>query len=125
LSHRVGYGLDQFGSRTSDEDYESLLNKIKNKKKRPVDYFKMFYNDTSINGWASGIRCGLDFFGAKKVLFGTDCPFDPKGGPLFIQETIKAIDSLKLPKDDLRRVYFGNALGMLKLKLPAEKKRRK
>src|SRR5882757_7309173 len=103
LSHRVGYGLDQFGSRTSDEDYEGLK---KSMKKRPVDYFKMFYNDTSINGWASGIRTGLDFFGSKKVLFGTDCPFDPQGGPLFIRETIRAIDSLKLSKDDKRRIYF-------------------
>jgi predicted TIM-barrel fold metal-dependent hydrolase len=116
LSHRVGYGMDQFGARTSDEDYEGLRKRMK---KRPVDYFKMFYNDTSINGWASGIRTGIDFFGSGKVLFGTDCPFDPQGGPLFIKETIKAIDSLKLPKDDLRRVYFGNAMGMLKLKLPA------
>jgi len=122
LSHRVGYGLDQFGSRTSDEDYEGLKKRMK---KRPVEYFKMFYNDTSINGWASGIRCGLDFFGSRKVLFGTDCPFDPQGGPLFIRETIKAIDSLKLPKEDLRRLYFGNAMGMLKLKLPAAKKKPK
>ena len=52
------------------------------------------------------------------MLFGTDCPFDPQGGPLFIRETIKAIDSLKLAKDDLRRIYFGNAIQMLRLKLP-------
>jgi len=50
------------------------------------------------------------------VLFGTDCPFDPQGGPLFIRENIKAIDSLKLKKDDLRRIYFGNAIQMLRLK---------
>ena len=115
LSHRVGYGMDQFGARTSDEDYEGLRKRMK---KRPVDYFKMFYNDTSINGWASGIRTGLDFFGSKKVLFGTDCPFDPEGGPLFIRETIKAIDSLKLKPEDKRRVYFGNAQSMLRLSLP-------
>ena len=24
------------------------------------------------------------------MLFGTDCPFDPQGGPLFIRENIKA-----------------------------------
>jgi len=114
LANRVGYGMDQFGARTSDEDYESLLKKMN---KRPVDYFKLFYNDTSINGWASGIRCGLDFFGAGHVLFGTDCPFDPQGGPLFIRETIKALDGLKLKKNDLRRIYFGNAIRMLRLKL--------
>jgi len=124
LSHRVGYGMDQFGARTSDEDYESLLKEMRKKKKRPVDYFKMFYNDTSINGWASGMRCGLDFFGSKHVLFGTDCPFDPEGGPLFIRETIKAIDSLKLKPEDKRRVYFGNAQSMLRLALPRAASRR-
>ena len=113
LSHRVGYGMDQFGARTSDEDYEGLRKRMK---KRPVDYFKMFYNDTSINGWASGMRCGLDFFGKDKVLFGTDCPFDPEGGPLFIREIFKAVDSLKLSKDDRRRLYFGNAKRLMKLK---------
>jgi len=25
------------------------------------------------------------------VLFATDCPFDPEGGPMFIRETIAAI----------------------------------
>jgi predicted TIM-barrel fold metal-dependent hydrolase len=114
LVNRLGYGMDQFGSRTSDEDYASLLKAMK---KRPVDYFKMFYADTSVNGAPSAIRCGLDFYGSKKVLFGTDCPFDPQGGPLFIRETIKALDGMKLKKDDLRRIYFGNAMGMLKLKI--------
>jgi len=113
MANRVGYGMDQFGTRTADEDYESLLKKMKN---RPVDYFKLFYNDTSINGWAPGIRCGLEFFGADHVLFGTDCPFDPEGGPLFIRETFKAIDSLKLKPGDRRKIYFGNAESLLKMK---------
>jgi predicted TIM-barrel fold metal-dependent hydrolase len=127
LANRVGYGMDQFGSRTSDEDYEGLLRKMG---RRPVEFFRKFYNDTSINGWASGIRCGLDFFGTERVLFGTDCPFDPEGGPLFIRETIKALDSLKLKPGDRRKLYFGNAANLLRLELPtakqpaAKKKRR-
>jgi predicted TIM-barrel fold metal-dependent hydrolase len=112
--NRIGYGMDQLGARTSDEDYASLLKKMA---KRPLDYFRMFYGDTSVNGAPSAIRCGLDFYGVKHVLFGTDCPFDPQGGPLFIRETIKALDGLKLKKDDARRIYFGNAMQMLKLKL--------
>jgi predicted TIM-barrel fold metal-dependent hydrolase len=111
--NRIGYGMDQLGSRTADEDYESLLKKMK---KRPLEFFKMFYGDTSVNGAASAIRCGLDFYGARHVLFGTDCPFDPQGGPLFIRETIKAIDALKLKKDDARRIYFGNAKRLLRMK---------
>src|SRR5207342_2630304 len=110
---------DQFGSRTSDEDYAGLLKRMK---KRPLDFFRMFYGDTSVNGSKSATRCGLDFFGPDHVLFGTDCPFDPEGGPLFIREIIKTIDSLKLKEGDLRKVYFGNALRMLKLEMPAAPK---
>src|SRR5438876_491446 len=117
---RIGYGMDQLGTRTSDEDYTVILKRMA---KRPVDYFRMFYADTSVNGSASATRCGLDFFGADHVLFGTDCPFDPEGGPLFVRETIKTIDSLKLKDDDRRKVYFGNAIRMRKLELPAVPKR--
>ena len=90
---RIGYGMDQFGTRTADEDYAGLLKRMK---KRPLDFFRMFYGDTSVNGSASAIRCGLDFFGVDHVLFGTDCPFDPEGGPLFIRETIKTLDRMTL-----------------------------
>ncbi|HMH19656.1 MAG TPA: amidohydrolase family protein [Burkholderiales bacterium] len=116
---RIGYGMDQLGTRTSDEDYTVILKRMA---KRPVDYFKMFYADTSVNGSKSATRCGLDFFGADHVLFGTDCPFDPEGGPLFIREIIKTIASLKLKDGDQRKVYFGNAIRLLKLELPAAPK---
>ena len=112
LVNRIGYGMDQLGSRTADEDYESLLKRLK---KRPLDYFRMFYGDTSVNGAPSAIRCGLDFYGVDHVLFGTDCPFDPEGGPLFIRETIKTLDRMPLRPDDRRKIYFGNAMRMLRL----------
>jgi predicted TIM-barrel fold metal-dependent hydrolase len=109
---RLGPGLDQFGSRTSDEDYEGLL---KSMAKRPIDYFRMFHVDTALAGGKSGIRCGLDFFGAGHVLFATDCPFDPEGGPMFLRTIPQAIDDLELPDNDREDIYFRNALRMLKL----------
>jgi predicted TIM-barrel fold metal-dependent hydrolase len=112
---RIELGMAQMGARTVDEDYGALLKRMA---KRPLDYFKMFYGDTAVNGSASAIRCGLDFFGTNRVLFGTDCPFDPQGGPMFIRESIRAIDSLKLKDADRRKVYFGNAMRMLRLDLP-------
>ncbi|HKA39600.1 MAG TPA: amidohydrolase family protein, partial [Burkholderiales bacterium] len=94
--------------------------------KRPLDYFKMFYGDTSVNGSAPAIRCGLDFFGPDRVLFGTDCPFDPEGGPTFIRESIRAIDSLKLSEAVRNKVYYGNAQRMLRMgPAAAPAKRRK
>jgi predicted TIM-barrel fold metal-dependent hydrolase len=122
LVDRIGYGMDQFGTRTTDEDYEGLLKRMK---KRPLDYFKMFYGDTSVNGSASAMRCGLDFFGVDHVLFGTDCPFDPEGGPLFIREIIKSLDRMQLKPNDRRKIYFGNAQNLLRLELPKPKPKAK
>ena len=59
------------------------------------------------------------------MLFGTDCPFDPEGGPLFIRETMRAMDKLKLKDGDRRKIYFGNAVNMLRLQLPKPKTGRK
>jgi len=109
---RVGPGWDQLGTRTADEDYEGLLASMK---KRPLDYFKMFYADTALFGSVSGTKCGLDFFGADQVVFASDCPFDPEGGYMFIRETIKVLEDLGLPKQDLDNIMGGNARRLMKM----------
>ncbi len=108
---RVGYGWDQLGLRTSDEDYESLR---KSMKKRPLDYFKMFYADTALFGARAGTECGLAFFGADRVLFASDTPFEPEPG-LYIRETIRVIDSLEISPADRDRIYFKNAQALLNI----------
>jgi aminocarboxymuconate-semialdehyde decarboxylase len=107
----------QLGSRTADENYEELLKRMARK---PIEYFRMFYADTVLGGSASALRCGLDFFGADRVVFASDCPFDPEGGPMFIREGIRSIEKLKLPAATKRKIYFSNALKLLRL--PAGKK---
>jgi predicted TIM-barrel fold metal-dependent hydrolase len=103
---RIGYGLDQLGTRTADEDYGALLASLP---KRPRDYFKMFWADTAVFGSRPATECGLDFFGVERVVFASDAPFDPEGGPLYIRETIKAIDSLQLSSEDRDKIYRRNA----------------
>jgi len=110
---RIGPGLDQFGSRTSDQDYEGLLARMP---RRPIDYFRMFYADTALAGGRAGLRCGLDFFGVDRVLFACDCPFDPEGGPMFLRTIPEAIDALGLSEEDQDKIYLGNALRMLRLR---------
>ena len=109
---RVGPGWDQLGKRTSDEDYSVLLKKLK---KRPLDYFKMFYADTAVFGSVSATRCGLDFFGADHVLFASDAPFDPEKGPMYIRETIKILDNLDISAEARAKIYEGNARRLLRL----------
>ena len=112
LEGRVGHSWDQLGARTSDEDYASLLKRLK---KRPYDYFKDFYGDTAVEGARAATVCGLDFFGAEHVLFASDCPFDKEKGPGYIRSTIAVIESLGLSAADKERVCHGNARRMFGL----------
>jgi aminocarboxymuconate-semialdehyde decarboxylase len=111
---RVGPGWDQLGKRTSSVDYSVLLKELK---KRPLDYFRMFYADTAVFGSDSATRCCLDFFGVDHVVFASDAPFDPEGGPMYIRETIRIIDALDLSDEDRGRIYRDNAVEMLGLSL--------
>ena len=83
-----------------------------------MDYFRMFYGDTVLGGSASALRCGLDFFGPDHVVFASDCPFDPEGGPMFIREGIASIEALNLPDADKQKIFLENALRLLKVKGP-------
>ncbi|NDC53174.1 MAG: amidohydrolase, partial [Planctomycetia bacterium] len=98
---RVGHGWDQLGTRTADHDFAPLLAELG----RPVDHFRRFIGDTALSGSRAGIECGLSFFGIDQVVFGTDFPFDPQGGPLFVRESIAAIDALGISEGDRRKIY--------------------
>jgi predicted TIM-barrel fold metal-dependent hydrolase len=102
----------QLGSRTADEDYGAILKRMS---KPPIEYFRMFYGDTVLGGSASALRCGLDFFGPDHVVFASDCPFDPEGGPMYIREGIRSIEDLDLPEADKRKIYVENARRLMKL----------
>lgn len=106
LEGRIGPGWDQLGSRTSRVDYTILLKELK---KRPIDYFRMFYADTALFGAKKATDCALDFFGIDKFVFASDSPFDPERGPMFIRETIKIIDNLDITESDREKIYFKNA----------------
>ena len=83
--------------------------------KAPIEYFKMFYADTALNGAAAATECGLSFFGVDRCLFATDAPFDPEGGAMLIRETIKVLDGLDVADDARAKLYGGNTRRLLKL----------
>ena len=114
FSGRTGPGLDQLGARTEDEDLAVLGRSLK---KRPQEYFKMFYADTATFGSRPAMQCGLEFFGADQVLFASDSPFDPEKGPGYIRETIRCVEELPISSADRAKIYEGNARKMMRLKL--------
>ncbi len=111
---RIGPGLDQLGARTEDENLTLVGRKLK---KRPIDYYRMFYADTALFGAKEAMVCGLDFFGADQTLFASDSPFDPEKGPGFIRETIRCLEEMEISSEDRKKIYEGNARKMLRLKM--------
>ncbi len=111
---RLGWS-DQFGSRTHGSAASRVLDALS---REPVEYFRSFYADTALSGSAIGTRCGLDFFGADHVLFASDCPFDPEGGPMYIREMIAVIEGLDISDDDRARIYEGNMRRLVNGLLP-------
>ena len=80
LEGRIGPGWDQIGARTSDADYQSLMKSLK---KRPLDYFKQdFYADTAAFTAEAATVCGMSFYQMEKIVFASDCPFDPERGTM-------------------------------------------
>jgi aminocarboxymuconate-semialdehyde decarboxylase len=110
---RVGPGWDQLGKRTTDEDLAPVLQRLK---RRPVDYFKDFYADSAVFGSRAATVCGLEFYGPDKVLFASDCPFDPERGPGYIRETIRVLESMEFSAEDREKINFRNAETLFGLK---------
>jgi uncharacterized protein len=73
----------------------------------PIEYFRMFYGDTAVNGVAKAFDCGLEFFGAGHCVFASDAPFDPLGGAHLIREAIRLVDGLDAGARNA--IYRGNA----------------
>jgi predicted TIM-barrel fold metal-dependent hydrolase len=106
LEGRIGPGWDQLGARTSEVDLHALLGELK---KRPLDYFKhAFYADTAVFGGEPATHCGLAFYDLDKIVFASDCPFDPEKGTMYARETLRILDGIDMPKVDKDKIWHGN-----------------
>ena len=115
LEGRIGPGWDVLGSRTSDEDYVSLRKSLK---KRPLDYFKQdFWADTAAFTAVPATKAGLEFYPLEKIIFASDCPFDPEGGTMYPRETLRILDSLNIPKADREKIDYKNLEAVTGVKL--------
>lgn len=84
-------------------------------KRQPIEYYRMLYADTALNGSAAAARCSHEFFGTDHVLFATDAPFDARGGRQLVGSTIAAVDALPVSRAERERICSGNARELLKL----------
>ena len=82
---------------------------LKRLKKRPLDYFKHdFYADTATFTAEPAMHAGLAFFDLDKIVFASDCPFDPEKGTMYTRETLRILEGIDMPKADKDKIWHGN-----------------
>jgi len=86
--------------------------------KKPVpEYFKMFYADSALHGNVPAMMSGYDFFGADRIMFGTDMPFGTEEGLWPVRETVDSIEAMPIPDAEKQMIYEDNAKKLLNLSL--------
>ena len=97
----------------SYHDYGAYLRGLT---KTPIEYYKMFYNDTAIHGNTPALMLAYSFWGADHILFGADMPLgDPALGMRSYSETIGAIEAMDITEEERELIFAGNVRRLLRL----------
>jgi aminocarboxymuconate-semialdehyde decarboxylase len=78
--------------------------------KPPSEYLKNFYYDTAVSYGRPTLHCTTDLVGAKRLIFGTDYPFQRDAG-----DTVAALAGLDLEPAMLDKIFAGNARNLFRL----------
>jgi len=91
---------------------------IRTLSKAPLEYFKLFYNDTAIHGNTRALMCAYDLCGADHIVFGADMPLgDYYFGFRSYRQTIDAIEAMQITPEEKRKIFVDNALSLLRIPL--------
>jgi len=83
-------------------------------KENPLDSLKRFYVDSADHP-ASTLKCVYDFFGADRMVLGTNYPYGPEEGCLLVKNSLKAVNGLGLGGEEREKILGGNAAKILRL----------
>jgi len=81
-----------------------------------IEHFRLFHNDTVSNGSVESLTMAINFFGADRIMFGTDFPFGPPDGSWAVDE-VRAVHQAEMSDADREKIFEGNARRRLRLSL--------
>jgi len=88
-------------------------------KEKALNYYRRFFYDTAVNGHTAALQCGRAFAGIDRMVFATDMPFDNQQGQRLIRDTIASVEQMALNDEEKAKVYWKNAVNLLRLPLCA------
>jgi len=119
ITHHCGGGMPFFGVRVSSwlDTYMRMEphSTLSNLTKPPIEYLRMFYGDTAIDGNTPALECGHAFFGAEHIIFATDMPFGRDKGEYSVKIGIHTVTEMAIPESDKKKIFEENAKSLLNL----------
>ena len=106
LQGRLGPGMELLGTRNPPGTEQYVATPLQ---EPLIQACKRFYADTASFGSQAAIECAKAFFNAERLLFASDMPFDPGGGPDYIRSTLAAIEGMALSASERRAILLENA----------------
>ena len=85
------------------------------------EYFnKLYFNMAGREYGIDALKCALTNISPKRLLFGTDWPFNFDGNPQGVRKLVEEIRNLDLPREDIEAMLGGNAVKLLGVAPQAE-----
>jgi predicted TIM-barrel fold metal-dependent hydrolase len=89
---------------------------LKELRKSPLEYYKMFYVDTAIHGNTPALMLAYHFWGADHMVVGADMPLgDHYFGFRSYRQTFNAIEAMDISEAEKKKIFADNALRLLRL----------
>jgi predicted TIM-barrel fold metal-dependent hydrolase len=112
VTHHLGGGMFPFYFNR----FKIKLPNLKHRMKKPLsESLNRVYGDTAVDGTAAALPCGHAFFGTERMLFGTDYPYSPERGEVYLRENLAILKAMDLPDEEKAKIFGGNAIKLLKL----------
>ncbi len=78
------------------------------------EYFdKLYFNMAGREAGMAAVRCALTTISPRKLMFGTDWPFNYQDNPRVARQYVAEIRKLDLPREDIDAMLGGNAAKLL------------
>jgi predicted TIM-barrel fold metal-dependent hydrolase len=120
LTHHCGGMVPYYAQRIHQHYGQQEMTRrpdyLKSLTKPPIEYYKMFYNDTAIHGNTPALMLAYDFWGADHIVFGADMPLgDHYFGFRSYRQTINSIEAMAISDEEKEKIFATNMLKLLRL----------
>jgi len=109
--------VDSFlaATRSNIQDLEAAVVQLKAKAVQRKFDDTYINGDTAVDGTRAAYPCGYAFFGADRLIYGSDYPFGTEAGEAYIRDNLSGVRAMDLSQDITNKVLGGNAAKLLHL----------